>query len=131
MNSDTHDWDIQLLCFIILEFFRKQLNSPQLAAVKKIREMRNDFYAHYTKACIDRQTFYMLWSELSLIMTTMGEKMTESEKEKNNKLIRNLCSTKLDMNSATEEIKKLGKSDEFLENIQECLSGTYAMQQQS
>ncbi|XP_060568652.1 uncharacterized protein LOC132727248 [Ruditapes philippinarum] len=121
-TSDIREWDIQLLCFILIEYFKQELNTPEQLAVKKIREMRNDFYAHYAKACIDRNTYYSLWSELSLIMTTMGAKMPKSEKEKNDNLISKLCSAKLDINSATMEIRKLNNSDDFINNIKQCLN---------
>jgi glycyl-tRNA synthetase (class II) len=128
-TSDIREWDIQLLCFILIEYFKQELNTPEQLAVRKIREMRNDFYAHYAKACIDRNTYFSLWSELSLIMTTMAAKMPESEKEKNDNLIRKLCSSKLDMNSATEEIKKLNDSDEFIDKIKQCLNSKYNTKQ--
>ncbi|XP_060602656.1 uncharacterized protein LOC132755758 isoform X2 [Ruditapes philippinarum] len=126
-TSDIREWDIQLLCFILIEYFKGELNTPEELAVKKIREMRNDFYAHYAKACIDRNTYYSLWSELSLIMTTIGAKMPEYEKEKNDNLISKLCSTKLDMNSATMEIRNLNDSDEFINKIKQCLNNVFGM----
>ncbi|XP_053372566.1 uncharacterized protein LOC123561140 isoform X4 [Mercenaria mercenaria] len=114
---DISNWDISLLSrVVLLDFFG--LDSSQSAAVKKIRELRNQYQAHTTEASIEIRHFHTVWNELVLVITFLSHEIDKNDRLELMDLINNLASEQLDLNASIEELKMLDRTDEFFESIQ-------------
>ncbi|XP_053396013.1 uncharacterized protein LOC128556118 [Mercenaria mercenaria] len=119
--SDISKWDISLLSYIALNFLSNELSGTETLALKKIRDMRNDIHGHSNDAAIETRKFTCIWSELSLVITTLSYTMSDEERQGLIDLISTLSSDQLDIYKAIEELKLLERRDEFFECIQTSL----------
>jgi hypothetical protein len=96
-------WDIALLCFIILEFLKQNLDTPGQVAVAKIRDFRNKI-SHQSEPLIDNGNFTNWWTDLVLIIKTLSYGMSLEDYDN---AIRSITYVELDLGVALAEIKSI------------------------
>lgn len=109
-------WDIALLSFIILEFLKTNINTLE-TAVEKIRGLINEI-SHKPEPVIDGKTFTSMWTELVLVIKTLGYGMSLDDSQYYDNIIRSITNVELDLSVTLGEIKSLVKNyQEDVENL--------------
>lgn len=102
-------WDIALLSFIILEFLKTNLNTLETAALEKIRGLMEEI-SHKPEPVIDGKTFTSMWTELLLVIKTLGYGLSVEDSQYYDDIIRSITNVELDLSDAIGEIKSLVKN---------------------
>ena len=60
-DGDPEKWDPSLLCLVLLDaMWQTKFTSFERCAISDLRDLRNDYFAHYSKACMTNSDFTQL-----------------------------------------------------------------------
>jgi hypothetical protein len=113
---DLSNCDISILAYLLNIFFTIKGSSGS-KAIKTIRNLRNNLFAHQKTASLGAAEFHSIWNKLSLAILTLSHDFTENEREKFKETIQRLSDDALDINNALETLRILDRTNEFYENI--------------
>ncbi|XP_053389515.1 uncharacterized protein LOC128552493 [Mercenaria mercenaria] len=76
---DIYQWDISLLTFVLLNVFSGSFTSPEIAAIKVIRDKRNNVVGHGSDSKISKVDFECIWPRITMAMRQLLRMLTPGD----------------------------------------------------
>ena len=110
-NENT--WDICLLATVIIQLFKNSLNTDEKYNITQLKDLRNDL-AHVSTMSMNADEYDDARKELSAILIKLTNGLDREIHDKCQNFIKDFTTGPIDLHSATERVKELGKNDDII-----------------
>lgn len=117
VNTDLDTWDIALLAKVILLLNHSTLTLNEKAAVRLIKDLRNELQAHASMMSFEEDEFYIHWEDLSATLKQLMTSLETVIQEKCEGIIKKLEKGINNVNDVSEDIRGCGKCDKLLIDV--------------
>ncbi|KAL4218510.1 hypothetical protein ACF0H5_023244 [Mactra antiquata] len=121
VNTDLSTWDLSLLAKVILSLQPSSLSWNERAAVRIIKDMRDDIFAHAPSMSFESEDFDMHWTELSVTLRQLMSSLEIVIHEKCEERINRLETMYTGSEDVTNIVRESCQNDEELNNLADTL----------